>query len=249
MSGVQSVERALAILRALTTGSARVTDLAARTNLPKSTVSRLLSTLESLDAVEQSGNGGPYRLGPLVTEMAAAIGPSRSLPDLARPFLAELSVLTGEAAGLSVREGPVVRYLAQTTPPGEVQVRDWTGAEIPLHATPSGLVMLAYVPEDEVAEILAGPLPASTEATVTNPASIRARLAAVRDSGSIWLRGEFALDANSVAAPVFGGNGTVVAAIHAHGPSYRFPGERPPAAVAEDVRVVAGRLSSRLAHV
>ena len=86
MSGVQSVERALAILRALTTGSARVTDLAARTNLPKSTVSRLLSTLESLDAVEQSGNGGPYRLGPLVTEMAAAIGPSRSLPDLARPY-------------------------------------------------------------------------------------------------------------------------------------------------------------------
>ena len=116
MSGVQSVERAVAILRALTTGPARVTELAARTHLPKSTVSRLLSTLEGLEAVEQSGNGGPYRLGRLAEEIGAATGPTRALPELAQPFLAELSLLTGEAAGLSVREGAMVRYLAQTTP-------------------------------------------------------------------------------------------------------------------------------------
>ena len=69
-TGVQSVERALGILRALSTGPARVTDIATRTRLPKSTVSRLLSTLEGLDAVEQDGAGGPYRLGPLVLEIA-----------------------------------------------------------------------------------------------------------------------------------------------------------------------------------
>ena len=246
MSGVQSVERALAILRALSTGPARVTEIASRTNLPKSTVSRLLSTLEDLDAVEQAGNGGPYRLGSLVAEIAGATGPTRALPELAQPFLAELSLLTGEAAGLSVREGGVVRYLAQTTPADEVQVRDWTGAEIPVHVTPSGLVIIAHLPEAEVDEILAQPLARYTDATVTDPAAIRARLAAIRDAGSIWLRGEFAPDASSVAAPVFGRDGTVIAAIHAHGPSYRFPGERSPAAVAGDVRAVAARLSERL---
>jgi DNA-binding IclR family transcriptional regulator len=247
VSGVQSVERAVAILRALTTGPARVTELAARTRLPKSTVSRLLSTLEGLDAVEQSNNGGPYRLGRLAEEIGAATGPTRVLPELARPFLAELSLLTGEAAGLSVREGAMVRYLAQTTPPGEVQVRDWTGAEIPGHVTPSGLVILAHLPPADVDEILAQPLARFTDATVTDPDVIRARLATIRDAGSIWLRGEFAPEASSVAAPVFGSDGTVVAAIHAHGPSYRFPGDRTPAVIAEHVRAVAARLSLRLA--
>ena len=246
MSGVQSVERALSILRALSTGPARVTEIASRTNLPKSTVSRLLATLEHLDAVEQAGNGGPYRLGSLVAEIAGATGPTRALPELAQPFLAELSLLTGEAAGLSVREGNMVRYLAQTTPADEVQVRDWTGAEIPVHVTPSGLVILAHLPEAEVDEILAQPLPRYTDATVTDPDTIRARLVVIRDAGSIWLRGEFAADASSVAAPVFGRDGSVLAAIHAHGPSYRFPGERSPAVVAGDVRAVAARLSERL---
>jgi DNA-binding IclR family transcriptional regulator len=68
----------------------------------------------------------------------------------------------------------------------------------------------------------------------------------IRETGSIWLRGEFAPEASSVAAPVFGADGTVVAAIHAHGPAYRFPGDRSAAAVAEHVRAVAARLSQRL---
>jgi DNA-binding IclR family transcriptional regulator len=245
-TGVQSVERALGILRALSTGPARVTDIATRTRLPKSTVSRLLSTLEGLDAVEQDGAGGPYRLGPLVLEIAGSVGPARALPDLARPFLLELSLLTGEAAGLSVLEGDMVRYLAQTTPVDEVQVRDWTGEAVPVHVTPSGLVMLAFASEPEVEKVLAGDLPAHTPATVTDPEVIRERLAEIRATGTVWLLGEFAIDANSVAAPVFGADGTVIAAIHTHGPSYRFPGERSPIVLAGHVRAVADRLADRL---
>ena len=245
-AGVQSVERALGILRALSTGPARVTDIATRTRLPKSTVSRLLSTLEGLDAVEQDGAGGPYRLGPLVLEIAGSVGPARALPELARPFLLELSLLTGEAAGLSVLEGDMVRYLAQTTPVDEVQVRDWTGEAVPVHVTPSGLVMLAFASEPEVEKVLAGDLSAHTPVTVTDPDVIRERLAEIRATGSVWLLGEFAIDANSVAAPVFGPDGTVIAAIHTHGPSYRFPGERSPIVLAGHVRAVADRLADRL---
>ena len=58
--------------------------------------------------------------------------------------------------------------------------------------------------------------------------------------------GEFAIEANSVAAPVFGADGTVIAAIHTHGPSYRFPGERSPIVLAGHVRAVADRLTDRL---
>ncbi len=245
-TGVQSVERALGILRALSTGPARVTDIAERTSLPKSTVSRLLSTLEGLDAVEQDGAGGPYRLGPLVLEIAGTVGPARAFPDLARPFLVELSLLTGEAAGLSVLDGAMVRYLAQTTPADEVQVRDWTGEAVPVHVTPSGLVMLAFAPEPDVEKVLAEELVAFTPATVTDPETIRRRLVEIRSTGTVWLVGEFSADATSVAAPVFGADGTAVAAIHSHGPNYRFPGERSPVVLAGHVRAVADRLTERL---
>ena len=74
----------------------------------------------------------------------------------------------------------MVRYLAQTTPADEVQVRDWTGDAIPLHVTPSGLVMLAYAPEAEVAKILAEDLARFTDSTVTDPDVHPRRLAAIR---------------------------------------------------------------------
>lgn len=77
------------------------------------------------------------------------------------------------------------------------------------------------------------------------PAKLRRRLAGIGRRGSEWVYGEFADDINSVAAPVFDGDRSV-AALHVHGPSYRFPGESDPARIAEAVADAAKRLSARL---
>ena len=90
MSSVQSVERAFAVLRCLSGGPAGVTDVADRVNLPKSTVSRMLSTLEDLGMVEQIEPGGNYRVGAGMVEIAAAVLPGRSLIAAVRPHLHEL---------------------------------------------------------------------------------------------------------------------------------------------------------------
>ena len=84
MSTVQSIDRAFAVLRSLTSGPAGVTEIADRVGLPKSTVSRLLSTLEELGAVEQVAAGGDYRVGWAMLELAAAARPGRSLVSVAR---------------------------------------------------------------------------------------------------------------------------------------------------------------------
>lgn len=244
--GVQSVERALAILRALGTGPAGVTELADRVELPKSTVSRMLSTLEAAGAVEQLEGGGPYRLGPLIAEIAAAITPGRSLTDLAMPVLSDLTRTVGEAAGLSVHEGRLVRFVAQTTPDHDVRVKDWTGTTNPLHIGPSGLVMLAHQPDDVVETYLAGELEAFTPATVVDPKAIRRRLATIRRTGHEWVVGEYALELSSVAAPVVDRTGTVVAAVHVHGPSFRFPAPGQRDAIATEVMAAAARLSDLL---
>ena len=96
MTTVQSIERAFSVLRSLTSGQAGVTEIAERVSLPKSTVSRLLSTLESVGAVEQVAAGGDYRVGWALLELAAAARPGRSLVSVARPHLAELNRLTGQ---------------------------------------------------------------------------------------------------------------------------------------------------------
>lgn len=240
MSGVQSVERALSILRVLASGPAGVTEIADRTGLPKSTVSRMLSTLEAQGAVEQSDGGGPYRLGPLIREITAATSMSRSLIEAATPVLAELTAATGEASGLSVREGAQVRFILQTRPESEVQVRDWTGTAAPLHVGPSGLVLLAHAPLD-VEQYLSGELVSYTPHTMVEPAAIRARLGRIREVGSEWVFGEFSLELNSVAAPVLR-SGVAIAAVHVHGPTFRFPGGASPDAIASRVREAAARL-------
>jgi DNA-binding IclR family transcriptional regulator len=71
-------------------------------------------------------------------------------------------------------------------------------------------------------------------------------LAAVARRDSEWVYGEFADDINSVAAPVFDSDGDAVAALHVHGPSYRFPGDRDPDQVAAGVAAAAQQLSARL---
>ena len=99
MSSVQSVDRSFAVLRALAGGPAGVTELAERVDLPKSTVARLLSTLEALGAVEQLAVGGEYHLGETLVELGAAARPGRSLGPLVRPFLAELRARLADRSG------------------------------------------------------------------------------------------------------------------------------------------------------
>jgi DNA-binding IclR family transcriptional regulator len=244
MSNVQSVERAAAILRSLAGTSAGVTQIAEVTRLPKSTVSRLLSTLQELGAVVQTDRG--YRIGPLLAELAAGTARHVALVALARPYLAGLVDAFGENAGVSVLDEGDVLYLDQLSADADVQLRDWTGERVPPHCVPSGLVLLAHAGAAERHRVLDGPLPRLTGRTVVAPAKLRRRLASIAGRDSEWVYGEFASDINSVAAPVFDGDAGAVAALHVHGPSYRFPGDRDPDQIAAGVAAAAKRLSTRL---
>ncbi|MDQ3381724.1 MAG: helix-turn-helix domain-containing protein, partial [Actinomycetota bacterium] len=146
---VQSVERAFAILEAVAQRPAGITALADRLDLPKSTVARLLSSLEQLGAVERL-DGRRWRVGPAVEAFARTVPPERSLAALARPTLADLVRSVGEDAGLGLPDGCEVLYIDQVECDHPVQVRDWTGTRAPLHAVPSGLVFMADWPEDAV---------------------------------------------------------------------------------------------------
>jgi IclR family acetate operon transcriptional repressor len=245
MSGVQSIERAFALLRALAAGPAGVTELAERTELPKSTVSRLLSALVTEGAVEQAELAGRYRIGSGLSELAASAGPDRNLVAAARPFLVELTERTGETSGISILAGDEVLYLDTIQAEGEIQLRDWTGEVAAVNVVPSGFVLLVGAGPDVVDRLLSGPLTRSTERSLTDPAQVRARLEQVEREGHAWGCGEFDDSINSVAAPVRR-RGAIVAAVHVHGPAFRFPADGAAGEVAALVRDIADRLSDRL---
>lgn len=241
MSTVQSIDRAFSVLRSLASGPAGVSEIAERVALPKSTVSRLLSTLEELGAVEQVTAGGDYRIGWTMIELSAAARPGRSLISLARPHLAELTRLTGEAAGISIPDGTEMLYLDQLTPNSELQVRDWTGHRIPMHAVPSGQIVLAF--DDEIAErVMASALHAFTPHTVTTVPALRKRLATVRANGYAWCLREFAPEMNSVAAGIRTTDGRVLAVLHVYGPASRFPADHDAAELGSLVKATADNI-------
>jgi DNA-binding IclR family transcriptional regulator len=246
MSGVQSVERAFAILRCLAGGPAGVSEIAERVDLPKSTVSRLLSTLQDLGAVAPANAGNGYRISEAMIDIASGALPGRDLIAVARPHLVELVEVLGEAAGLSVLDDRDVLYLDQVDADNPVHVRDWTGERLPAHTGSSGLVLLAFATEAVRDRYLAGPLQAATKHTMTDPAALRRRLAGVAARGHAWTSEEFVEGITSVAAPITGPAAQVVAAVHAHGPSYRFPRIGQADEVAECVVEAAQRISARL---
>lgn len=244
---IQSVERAFAILRTVAQHpeGIGVTEIAARTDLHKSTVSRMLSTLEAVTAVMPRDSGG-YQLHP---DFLALLGVSpfpQNLVALARPFMWELHTAVHEDVGLAIPDGDQVLYVDQVSGDQAVQVRDWTGERFPLHTTSTGKLLLAYQSEVFVARYLERPLIAYTPQTLTDPVAIHAALDAIRAQGCDWSSGEFADGLNATAAPIFDKENKVIAALNIYGPSFRFPVEGQQTAVMELLLQTSQRLTKKV---
>ena len=246
-SSVQSLDRAFALLEAVAERPAGVTALASRVGLPKSTVARLLHTLARLGAVER-GEGARWQVGPALARLASPASAEQQLVALARPHLVELVRVVGEDAGLGLPDGYLVHYVDQVESENAVQVRNWTGTRAPLHTAPSGLVMLAEWPEDALDAYLGRELEHLTPNTETDPRALRRRLVQARELGYAWGREEFVEGISSVAAPVRDSRGKVVAAIHSHGPAYRFPRGGREETIAAQVVAAAAEVSRLLAR-
>ena len=244
MSSIQSVKRAFDVLGTLGDGPLGVTEVADRAGLPKSTAARVLATLVGEGAVEQVPGDTSYRLGPRLITLAAGFSLTRSLAAIARPMLIDLAEASGEAAGLAMPDGDLVHYIDQVDTVQPVLVRDWTGARIPLHAVSSGQVLLAFRTPAAIERYLERPMERFTDHTLTDGDAVRERLREVRRQGCIWAMDEFEDGISSIAAPIADASGEVIAAVHVHGPSYRFPAAGSEAELAQLVLAGAARIAA-----
>lgn len=248
---LNSLERAIAVLERLASADAPllgITEISRDLSLPKAVVHRILSSLRSRGYVELEPTTRRYRLGPGVLRLSRAYLKRLDIREVARPLMEELSDLTGETVTLSVRTGMSRMYVDQVVPDTDIRMVVEVGRLFPLHAGGTSKALLAFLPKDEVAQVLDGQLHRLTDATITDPDRLREELETVRARGFAVSRGERQPGAASVAAPILDAEGRPIAAISVCGPMDRF---RAPAqaAAAKHLLEVTQDLSGRLGYV
>jgi DNA-binding IclR family transcriptional regulator len=225
-SGVQSVDRALRILEILArSGESGVTEIAGALEVHKSTAFRLVATLEQHGLVEQVEGRGKYRLGVGLLRLAGATSARLDVVQEARPLCKQLATATGETVNLATLSGHSALYLDQVAGPSALQPHNWVGQHIPLHATSNGKVLLAWLGDVELKDLL-GRLPAYTGLTITNKAALRKQLEVVREQGYAVAVDELEVGLTAIATPVRNAHGDVICSMSVSGPTFRLPPER-----------------------
>jgi DNA-binding IclR family transcriptional regulator len=241
--GVQSVDRALAILEVLArTGESGVTEIAGQLGVHKSTAFRLVATLEAHRLVEQTSDRGRYRLGVGILRLAGATTARLDLVQEARPLARQLAADTGETVNLAVLSESSALYLDQVAGPSALQPHNWVGQHIPLHATSNGKVLLSGLDAAGLDAAL-GALATYTPHTITDRDAFVAELDRVREEGHAVAVDELEVGLTAVAAPLRNAHGDVVASISVSGPSFRLTSDRLP----EVVRLV-GEAAREISH-
>jgi DNA-binding IclR family transcriptional regulator len=223
-SDVQSVERAIAILKSfsLERPERGVSELSRELGLHKSTVSRLMRTLEHGGLLSRSPETERYRLGVDLIGLAAQVASHMDVREVALPFLRELAEVCQDTVNLSAFDAGEVVNLVQFAPHARrIKNVGRVGRRMAPHCTAAGKVLLAHLPLDELNQVLRGRLERFTPLTITDPDELRQELARVRERGYATVREELEEGLNVVAAPVHDHTGQVVASISVAGPAYR----------------------------
>jgi IclR family transcriptional regulator, acetate operon repressor len=243
--GTQAIDRAAQLLTLILDSDEPlgVGDLAQAAELPKSTASRLVSSLERHGLVRRNGARGKVQAGPAILRFAHRGVVERNLVELAQAALDVLGERTGETINLAVPGIRGVEHLAQVDSVHFLGTGQWVGRTVDYHTTAIGKVLVAY----GAAELPSGRLRRLAPATVVDRAALEAELARVRDESFATAIDELEPGLTALAAPVHGPTGDVVAALSISGPTLRLSPER----IAEIKPVLtreAAALSARLGH-
>src|SRR4051794_26168436 len=243
--GTQAIDRAAQLLTLVLDSDEPlgVGDLALAAELPKSTASRLVSSLERHGLVRRNGARGKVQAGPAILRFAHRGVLDRNLVEVARASLDTLAERSGETVNLAVPGAAGVEHLAQVESIHFLGTGQWVGRTVDYHTTAVGKVLVAYGAGD----LPAGRLRRLAPATIVDRTKLEAELAHIREEGFATAIDELEPGLTALAAPVHGPTGDVVAALSISGPTLRLPSER----VAELKPVLtkeAAALSTRLGH-
>ncbi|WP_442793535.1 IclR family transcriptional regulator [Pseudarthrobacter sp. SL88] len=212
--GESVLSRAVRIVEAFGPGDTAltITEIARRSGLHIATASRLVEELGRFGWLQRDEDRR-VRIGVRMWEVVSRASPTLSLREAAMPVMEDLHAIVGQNIQLGVMEGDEVLFVERLTAPGAVINITRVAGRLPLHASSSGLLLLAFAPPAQQERILGQPLEVFTGQTISTPSQLRAALAEVRRQGYAFLSGHIHPDATGVAVPVKDPAGKVVAAL------------------------------------
>lgn len=214
-SFMTSLARGLAVVQAFSDSRKpqTIANISQKTGIPRAAVRRCLHTLRELGYVDAELNN--FSLRPKVLTLGYSYLSSTPLTVSAQPYLNEISRTLNESSSMAVLEDGEVLYVARASTSRVMSVALNTGSRLPAYCTSLGRVMLAHLPPDELEQYLAKTkLRAMTENTVVNQKRLREILADVRRDGYAINDEELELGLRSIAVPVRGASGQVLAALN-----------------------------------
>jgi len=217
-AAVPGLERGLGILRLFKRRRPAISppEMARELGIPRSTVHRLVQTLEELGFLRRVDGGGMYALGPAVLTIGFEYLGSLDIVQLSRPVLERLRDETDCSTHLAIRNGTDIVYLARYASNAAITSNVSVGSALPAHATVIGRVILADLADAELAQLYRGkPLEAYTEQTPTTLPALLRLLAEDRQRGYAISTSFYERGVTSIAAPVRDHSGRVVASINA----------------------------------
>lgn len=222
-ASVESVRRALRILRCFSVDAPElgVSDIARQLGMHKSTVYRLLGTMEAEGFVHQV-DGARYALGWRLFELGGAVKGWPATRKVVLRHLQDLVAATNETAHLAVLDEGSVLYVEKVESPRPLRMPSSVGKRVPPHCTALGKVFLAGLTRDELLPLIYQPLRPFTPNTIIDPDRLREELESVRVSGYAVDREEIEEGLMCIAAPIVDDQYVVAAAISISGPASRI---------------------------
>ena len=227
--GVQSIDRAAAILRSFYEHKAELTlsEIARATGLNTSTVHRLLAAMHENNLVRQTRDRR-YAPGPLLIQLVRGGAVATSLREAALPTMAELRDEVEETVGLHRLTPGDERIVVDQAESHHPLRRTYTelGVPIPLPYGAPGKVVTAFLPPDRREAVLRQPLKQVTPTTVVDPETLRQEMHQARRTGYALSFAERTPGIHTVAAAIFDHSGSVAGCLSLSGPELRMPAAR-----------------------
>jgi DNA-binding IclR family transcriptional regulator len=246
------VQRAVRLIRHVAEGNPvlNMSETAKTLKINRTTLLRLLHTLEAEGFVERRPSGSGFQVGLSLLEVGARALFSQDLVQVAMPVLTELAERLQLSAHLGVLDGTDVLYLVRRTPNTPLASNIRVGSRLPAHATTMGRMLLAFLPPLEIERLYAGKeLQRFSEHTSATVGALQAKAEKDRSAGIAWSEAHFERGIGSAAVPVFDFAGSPLAAINVSGPVGAFADEGRRTSIGEELRDAGAEISRRLGFV